>query len=371
MPTFRKRCAVIKPKPKKKHAVSDRISNSVAWGPEPKWADKPTVEADVSFAMTWYNYMSGPAEQMKWTLEYLETTNQPKSFIKQISQIRDAEIYPTGSICRMLSRGAKLPDKMLIRALGKLNELIKQGHFAAKAEPKPPKMPAFMGIMSENAMGLVENILERIHKGKIKSAGAISFSWAEKLTPAQLRPIIKDCREWAGELRIAQAGTDDQLAEAYQHFSPLAKKVAISFLDKVASLKPAVAMRPKTPPRPERVVAKLLFSPHDEETGVSSIDPEELVGATQLWVYNSRTRKMGVYYASNGEGLTAHRTTMQGYNPSTSTMKVLRHPKEMLSQFMRQPSAKANQFYDKLKTVGKPINDRINRDTVLLKAVRP
>ena len=362
-----------KPKFKRSSRVSDHISNSVAWGPEPKWTGEPLAKNDsgMAFAMTWYNYMSSPADQMKWTLEYLGLTDQPKDFIKQISQIRDAEIYPVGSICRMLSRGAGLPATMLPRALGRLNELIKLGHFAEKAESKPIKLPDFMEPMAESALAVVENTMERIRKGKIKNANAIVFTWAEKLTPVQLRPLIKECRDEAAELRAALAAEDEQLVEAYAYLSPANKKVAIAFLDRVIALKPAAPAKPKAPIRSDKMVAKLLFSQRDEETGIHSIDPEELVGATQLWVYNSRTRKIGVYYAGGSDGLAVHRTTMLGYNASTSMMKVLRHPKEMLAQFNRQPSAKASQFFDKLKTVGKPINDRINRDTVLLKAVRP
>ena len=45
-------------------------------------------------------------------------------------------------------------------------------------------------------------------------------------------------------------------------------------------------------------VAKLKYKINDPELGLASITPTEIVYSNECWTYNTKTRKVGVYKAS-------------------------------------------------------------------------
>jgi len=376
-------------KPKFKSArktskVSDRISDSVAWGPEPKWTDEPldARDARIGRAFNWYNSMSTSADQMKWALEYLNLHSESfgNDFIKKVSKLRDIEIYPAGSIFRMAMRGAKMPYNMISYGqvlLQRRTQLVHTHSQDADNRPKPklPKLPELVEQTVENAITVVDTTLKRIQNKKLKAITDGEMAWASKLTAPQAKLIATEFQHSLAEFKEATVGKDQQLVEAYSHYSKPQMLLAIEFLEKVTTIKGTAVVQPvKAKPAkkvlPDIVVKKVLYQPNDPENNVTSIDPEYLVGAKELWVWNSRTSRLGMYVASNGEGLTVHRTTMLQYNADVSVMKVLRKPKVMLAQFQKLPDNKLKSFFEKLTTVAKPMNDRLNRDIVLLRAIR-
>ena len=48
----------------------------------------------------------------------------------------------------------------------------------------------------------------------------------------------------------------------------------------------------------DKLVAKLKYSKVDDKYKLASIDPQ-IIGASELWVFNVKNRKIGKYIASN------------------------------------------------------------------------
>ena len=105
---------------------------------------------------------------------------------------------------------------------------------------------------------------------------------------------------------------------------------------------------------PEKLVAKLKYKIEDTKLGIKSIDPTEIIYAESLWVYNTKTRKLGQYQAKvldprkmnrPGTGLMVKGTSIIGYDEETSIQKTLRKPEQQLKEFagpelcMRKPAA--------------------------------
>lgn len=126
----------------------------------------------------------------------------------------------------------------------------------------------------------------------------------------------------------------------------------------------------------DKLVAKLKFCKVDEKYKLASIDPAQIIGANELWVFNTKTRKIGKYIASNtdpkglgrdGTGLTVKGTTIQGYDEALSIQKTLRKPDAQLKEFKDSGKVKLRKFLDDIKTTDTKLNGRCNPDTVLLK----
>ena len=128
----------------------------------------------------------------------------------------------------------------------------------------------------------------------------------------------------------------------------------------------------------DKLVAKLKFKKVDEKYKLASIDPAQIIGASELWVFNVKTRKLGKYVASNidpkgmqrdGTGLSVKGTTILGFDEKQSIQKTLRKPEEQLKEFKDSGKVKLRKFLEDIKTTDTKLNGRSNTDTVLLKVI--
>ena len=137
--------------------------------------------------------------------------------------------------------------------------------------------------------------------------------------------------------------------------------------------------RKKKEKSPEQLVAKMQYKKEDTKLELKSIDPAEIIYAEELWVYNTKTRKLGHYVAKTldprglnrpGTGLMVKGTSIKGFNEEASVQKTLRKPEKQLEEFTNSGPKKVLEFYDAIKTMGIKLNGRINTEVLLLRAVR-
>ena len=127
----------------------------------------------------------------------------------------------------------------------------------------------------------------------------------------------------------------------------------------------------------DSIIKKLKYQINDSELGIASIHPTDIVNANELWIYNTKTRKLGVYHAINkdpknlarpGSGLMVKGTTIQDFDEETSLQKTLRKPKEQISNWTGKAKTKFAKSFEELTTTGIKMNGRINDNTIILKA---
>ena len=134
--------------------------------------------------------------------------------------------------------------------------------------------------------------------------------------------------------------------------------------------------RKKKPISKEKMVSKLQYCKQDTKYNLTSIDPKDVITAEQLWVFNTKTRKLGMYVASvldprglnrEGTGLSVKGTSIQGFDTAKSMQKTLRKPEEQLTEFIKCGPVKSKTFFSEIKSMEIALTGRINSDTILLK----
>jgi len=176
----------------------------------------------------------------------------------------------------------------------------------------------------------------------------------------------------------------EQLKEGFAHLSKAQIKKKVVALQKVIDacnviIEAAKATRKVRKPKlrsASKQIEKLKFKSTDDKYSLASINPAEIVGASELWVFNCKTRKLGKYVAEivdpkgmgrDGSGLQVKGTTIQGFKESDSYQKTLRKPDEQLKQFKAAGKVALRTFMEDIKTTDTKLNGRINVDTVLLR----
>jgi hypothetical protein len=187
--------------------------------------------------------------------------------------------------------------------------------------------------------------------------------------------IAAHFRERSKELLLAMSGKDKDLVEGYSVLGKaklmnLTKLIAgiVQDADKIGiNQKVARKPRKKKSVSIEKLISKLAFKQEDTEFKLNSINPVKIMDAQQLWVFNVKTRKLGVYFAENSIGLAIKGSSIIRYNESTSISKTLRKPKDILNTVVTGGKISLRKVMDGVNAKPQKLNGRINKDTILLR----
>jgi hypothetical protein len=178
------------------------------------------------------------------------------------------------------------------------------------------------------------------------------------------------------ELTEAATTKDEQLKEAYSHLSKANLKKITLFYQEIVSACDMLAQEAKVNRAPrakksvpkEKLVEKLKYMKTFEPLKLVSINPTDIIGTKELWIYNTKSRKLGRYVADDYKELGIKGTTLTGFNENTSVCKTLRKPEEKLKEFKAAGKVQLRKFLDDINATDTKMNGRINEEVILLKA---
>ncbi len=189
--------------------------------------------------------------------------------------------------------------------------------------------------------------------------------------------IIKDfySRDLDELLELASGKADEQLREGYSHRSRKQIKNLIAFYQEIHAACDMLMQEAKVNKKPrarkavpaEKIVGKLKYMKTNEPLKLVSINPTDILGAKELWIYNTKTRKLGKYVASEFNDLGVKGTSITGFDENASIQKTLRKPEEKLKEFKAAGKVALRKFLEDINAVDTKMNGRINEETILLK----
>jgi hypothetical protein len=190
--------------------------------------------------------------------------------------------------------------------------------------------------------------------------------------------IIKDLyKRQYDELVEAGQGKDEQLKEAYGYLGKVNLKKITLFYSEILSACDMLTQEAKVNKKPRakkptdkaKVVAKMKYLKQDDKLKLVSVSPQDIIGSQELWIFNTKTRKLGKYVAAEYHELGVKGTSLTGFDLNKSVQKTLRKPEEQLKEFKAAGKVQLRKFLDDIKAVDIKLNGRINEETILLKVV--
>lgn len=258
----------------------------------------------------------------------------------------------------------------------------------SEAEKAVASVKTIQQRMIETAMEMchpIDEIVQELHKDP-ENFDPKAHKIINKLKAVEVKPnharIIKEFYQGEyDEFLEVQAGNDEQLNEGYKHLSKKALKNMIAFYAEIlgacdmlqAEAKVTRKPRAKKPVAKDKLVAKLKYMKSDDKLKLVSVDPTKILDAAELWVYNTKTRKLGRYVVDDefgtGAKLSVKGTSIAGFSESKSIQKTLRKPEEKLAEFKSAGKVALRKFMDGINAVDIKLTGRLNEDTVLLKVI--
>ena len=338
------------------------------YGDEPIYKGTPT-NSQFADAFNWYNYMYDVSKGKQWLLEYLKKDSRSPQMIREIRNAPDWRTSGTQCwIARMMLNGTTIPDTMMERFNERLTENALYG-----IKHEAPKTNSNVVSIQDRTKRVINNLISDAEEQLDLNPefGMYDFL-TKKLATAQGAAAV---RAFYLPMMEETLLDDEQVKESYGKKLKFWQKVfsgIISDCDRYLNNKKAVKVRK---PRAIKlktsadVVKNVKYQVGDAALKLASVDPQKVVGATQLWVYNTKYRTLGVYNSNAPKGFSFKGTTLTGFDPDLSVSKKLRKPEEQLQSFFQQGKVALRGFLPAIKTADTKLNGRINGDTILLKVV--
>ena len=377
----------IKVPKKKERALS---GDEKMTGAEPTWTGAEVEDEyneKLRRAMFYCNYHFSLKDMKKDVLRYVEklaifTKDEMRKFGSAYDSKTGVSIATASSLCRAGSRGAPLTDAHKKRIADTFKELIEKW-----VEIKQPETPADtpevykptiqdrLNEKTSEIIGEIEGHYDDFiveNKTKFKP---YEFLVANNVVQSQLGKYEQLFVKRKEELELAQSKKDDQLKEAYSHYKSADFKRILKWIDDLLEAveqyrnvkKATKKARVKKAPSKEKLVGKLKYMTEEKTLKLVSINPGDIVGASELWVYNAKTRKLGKYVSATYKQLSVKGTSIEGFDTDKSVCKTLRKPAEQLKEFGKAGKVQLRKFLDDIKATETKLNGRISTDVLLLK----
>jgi hypothetical protein len=207
------------------------------------------------------------------------------------------------------------------------------------------------------------NLVSNLRDGKVPTQGCkFILDWLNKVYAEYNGAYSKEC---------------PQLVEGYNYLSrvdlrKIVKNIDTMIADVNAHAKIKVSMRKtrvKKVKDASKQVARLKYQTNSSEYNVDSINPERVPTAQRLYVFNTKTRQLGVYLAKGSSGFEVKGTSIKGYDESASYTATLRKPKDVLTALLSSTPKALDKTLDAVNLKKKAANGRFNEHTILLKVV--
>ena len=367
----------------------------------PKWDDHESMTADqfskhFRDSMTWYRLESSGKELKPKVINWMSSQNYPKDVIKAFKDTKDNRCSITvGAIAANLLKGmpahradfneGRNTAEWLSKSIAKIIEEGKDDEQEPEEgqEVKPVVAgPSIQDRVRDAAYAMTEEIEDAIESFSAdpdafdpKAFKILNLLRGRQVKAAHARIIKNFYQRQHDEFVEAATTKDEQLKEGYSHLSKTNLKKITAFYAEILSACDMLAQeakinkkpRAKKPTDKAKVVAKMKYLKQDDKLKLVSISPIDIIGAKELWVFNTKTRKLGKYVTTEFSELNVKGTTIIGFDEFKSVAKTLRKPEEQLKEFKAAGKVQLRKFLDDIKAVDIKLNGRINEDTILLK----
>ena len=336
---------------------------------EPKFK-VPMSKTDLIQSLNWYHQNKESKDAQKYIQDYAKRN-------KISGSLNIKENYLTlGWLCRLSCNGNDIGESAINYIEN--NILTETKEVAESKEPTTviniqTRMREKVAEIAGELEGAIDDYIESGFS-ETKSPFAIMQDKAKGMHAGRIVDIFKKRRIEFDEVLHTK---DVELKDAYSFNKTQLKKI-VAYIDQIivdamkiigdskATRKP----RKRKQKTADQITSKVKYCVESTEYKLKSIEPKEIIGVSQLWVFNVKTRKLGVYHALDASGLNIKGTTITGFSEMKSVQKTLRKPENMLPEVVKGGKVFMRNIMDTIRATEAKLNGRLNEDTVLIRTMK-
>lgn len=351
--------------------------------------------AKLSEAFNWYSGLADSDQCERWLINWMAENNFERDSIRHIKSQSGPAKDVTGLLARMQDLGTQftgeLEDIVKLRVADLLGQVA--GPRAVTDDEEKPK--------KEKPKAEVINIQDRIRAAAVPHIVAVDdeisswfeqrkkkidysfYNYLQKHQPSthvckHVRKLIEDRLAEHEEMMTFK---DEQLNEAYEYLPISSKreilralKAVLDDLDRfVGNIKATKVRKPraKKPVSLEKQISKLKYQKEFAKLKIKSEAPQNIIGASQVWLFNTKTNQIIVYNGLlGGATLGVKGSSIIGFDEATSVKKKARKPEAVIKQVLEAGKVQLRKLIDSVKSKPAEANGRVGADCVILRTVK-
>jgi len=374
-----RRPALVKRKPKTVRTTKSEqyLVNQKHLGDEPVFT-KPLTKLDYMNALNWYSYMCTNVDAKEYLVTYLKNMGRVNE-VKKIKSIPDSLVPTTIAwIARLVTKGYELPVDARPYLEEKLQIICSKYHEEEVVVEIKQKVSIQDRIKEKTSdiIGEIEGMIDDYIHNDVEFS---LYNWLQsnEIPASYSNSIISKLAPVLNELIEAYEGKDEQLKEGYRNCKKSDLQKLIKFYSTMcddAEKYAGVAKRTRTPRKPrvqsvEKKLKSFKYQKEDSTFKIASINPEKIIGAQELWTFNTVTKTISLFQAIDRGGLDVKGTSIIKYNEATSfTKRTGYKTEEYVKKVSEGGKIVLRKIGDELKKDA-PLQTRINQNTILLRVL--
>jgi hypothetical protein len=340
---------------------------------EPKFAGELS-QTQLTQALSWYAQNRDSKDATKYAIEYFK-----KKLKSQAPDGLKSQPSTFGFVCRIVSLGGVLSDSNATWFNDIIKKLQEETPVAKKATAAVVSIQDHIKRKASDCIGELEGQIDELITSEFKAnVSPYATMTGMDVKNAHTKFVIDHFKTRRAEYDDVLTTTDIDIKEAYSNFTKTQLKKLIAYCDQVIvdGMKLAgEAVKTRKPRKrkaksADQLIAKMNYAKDFAELKLVSIDPKTIIGASSLWVYNIKTRKLGVYQAADAAGLNVKGSSIQNFAESKSVSKKLRKPNVTISEVLKGGKVALRNILNDIRAVESALTGRINNDTILLRTVK-
>lgn len=343
----------------------------------------PNYASALSRAFNWYNQEKEKKDARAYLRFYI-THTIGKTETKTFDRVPDSKISTTwGWVSRMIMNGCVMSDKhkteldLYIKGILQSKELEPEVEEVKEDKPARPSVRDYMQEKVSEYLGELEGVIDDMIYGD-REFSLYNDLKTRAIPNNYCQYIDLWLKEKAQEFIFVYETTDKEIKEAYAHIgkrklTQLIKAIStwVDDLERYGQFKKANRKPRVKKVKPAGVqVAKLKYKREDTEIGIKSVSVTDIVGASQVWVYNTKYKKLAAYRTEDSTGIQVKGTTLQNYDPDLCEQKTLRNPAETLKAVINAGKVQLRRIIPELTTKASEVNGRVNEDCIIVRVIK-
>jgi len=339
-------------------------------------------------AMYYIHYEVSDKKLKASVLTYLKSN---KLDYKSADAVAPHHFTIVGKVCHIVNNGGEVPDNWkefidtrTVELVDMGKALVAQKKGTEEKDEKPVHVIGIQDRMRDQAAdvsgefeGWIDEFMDNPASFKPDNYDPYKVLVSADMKAGHARWVVKFYKDLIEEITAAIAGADDSLKEGYGDYKKPQLKRFLKMLESINTAAETIISSSKATRKPrkrksidiDKVVSKLKYKKTDPALGIASINPRDIIGAQELWVYNTKSRKIGKYIAVDGAGLGVKSATILNFS-AESVEKTLRKPPEQIKAFKSSGKVALRKFMGNIKTMDIKLKSRLNDNHILLKVVK-
>jgi hypothetical protein len=345
-------------------------------GSEPKVA-KEISNSELGSMLSWYSQNKSKKDSVKYATDFFK-----KKFKLNVESVVKSKSSTFGFICRIVTNGSILTEKdkewfdneiqtIKTELLEKKEETVVVKTGSNIQDRIREKANACIGELE----GQIDELIDTSFKANVSPYSVMHTLEVKGVHVKQILDWVKLKR---AEFDYVLNTDEEDLKEGYSNFKKTELKKIVAYCDQVivdAGKFAEIATQSRKPRKkkqksPEQLVAKVKYCREFKELGLTSVDIKSIIGVSQLWVYNTKLRKLGMYQASDAGGLSVKGSSIVNFSEEKSIQKKLRKPEVTLPEVLSGGKVYLRNALSNIRAVESALSGRLNDDTILLRVVK-